>query len=46
MESRVGAHLIAIEGDRILLVRWAEDPVPQWTVTYEVFGHGETAGGE
>ena len=32
MESRVGAHLVLIEGDRILLVRWAEGPVPQWTV--------------
>lgn len=24
MESRVGAHLVLIEGGRILLVRWAD----------------------
>jgi 8-oxo-dGTP diphosphatase len=43
MESRVGAHLVVIEGDRILLVRCAEGPVPQWTVPGGALELGETA---
>jgi 8-oxo-dGTP diphosphatase len=43
MESRVGAHLVLIEDDRILLVRWAESPVPQWTVPGGALELGETA---
>lgn len=43
MDSRVGSYVIVIEDDRILLVRWVEGPVPEWTLPGGGMEFGETA---
>jgi 8-oxo-dGTP diphosphatase len=43
MDSRVGAYVIVIEENRVLLVRWVEGPVPEWTIPGGGMEFGETA---
>ncbi len=43
MDSRVGAYVVLVEQDRVLLVRWVEGPVPLWTLPGGGMELGETA---
>ena len=43
MDSRVGSYVIVIEDERLLLVRWVEGPVPEWTLPGGGMEFGETA---
>ncbi len=43
MDSRVGSYVIVIGDDRVLLVRWVEGPVPEWTLPGGGMEFGESA---
>ena len=43
MESRVGCYVLVIESERVLLVRWTEGPIPEWSLPGGGMEFGETA---
>ncbi len=43
MDSRIGSYVIVIEDGRVLLVRWVEGPVPEWTLPGGGMEFGESA---
>ena len=43
MDSRVGAYVVLVEQDRVLLIRWVEGQVPLWTLPGGGMELGETA---
>lgn len=45
MDSRVGAYVVVIEDGHVLLVRWAQGPVQEWTLPGGGIEFGESAEG-